>query len=179
MTNVAIQGIKGSYSEEAAMQLMGESAIMIECLDFAETFEQAKNGADFAVVPIRNTIVGEIESTRQLLASSGLKVLDALYLDIRHVLAGATNAKFSDVVSVTSHTEALKQCGKFFNSNPQISARTGTDTASSIRRIATANVISEAAIGSRRAAEIYGARILRERIADDANNRTTFFLIGK
>jgi prephenate dehydratase len=63
--------------------------------------------------------------------------------------------------------------------NPQLQQIIGADTAGSICRIVSEGISTNAAIGSRRAAEIYGAKVLRKDIADDIDNWTTFCLIGK
>jgi chorismate mutase/prephenate dehydratase len=97
---------------------------------------------------------------------------------VQHVLAGTTDANFDDLVSVRSHVEALKQCGRFLATHPHLKQVIGADTASSIKRIVEESNPTHAAIGSRRAAELYGAKILREDIADDIDNWTTFYVIG-
>jgi prephenate dehydratase len=72
----------------------------------------------------------------------------------------------------------LKQCARFIAENAGFRQVIGADTASSIRRVVTENINANSAIGSKRAAEMYGARVLREDIADDPENWTTFYLIG-
>ncbi|CAN5248588.1 hypothetical protein BH10ACI1_BH10ACI1_11740 [soil metagenome] len=179
MSLVAIQGIKGSYSEEATLKLFGGKARILECADFAETFQTLQSGnANYAVVPLKNKIVGEIESAVSLFKKTALRVLDELPLEVRHVLVGTQNATFENLKTVRSHIEALKQCRKFLSEHNQFQQIIGADTASSIRRIVDENNAENAAIGSRRAAEIYGAKILKENIADDLENWTTFYLIG-
>ena len=179
MTRVAIQGVKGSYSEEAVWQLFGGGASIVECCDFDETFAAVRLGdADNAVVPVRNKIVGEICRPVELLAEGSLKVLDKVPLRVRHVLTGTADAKFEDLVSVRSHVEALKQCRNFLAGHPHLTQVVGADTASSVKRIVEESTRTHAAIGSRRAAELYGAKILREDIADDIDNWTTFYLLG-
>ena len=179
MTRVAIQGISGSYSEEAVRKLFGDEATVIECLDFASTFEAVRGGdADHAVVPIENKIVGPIGGASDLLRFGKYKVIEKLPLAVRHVLAGAPGSKFDDLVSVRSHVEALRQCQRFLTSMPHLTQIVGADTASSIRRVVRENDLAHGAIGSRRAAEFYGAEILRENIADDSDNWTIFYLIG-
>ncbi len=179
MNLVAIQGVKGSYSEEAVLKMFGSRAQILECVDFAATFETLQNGnANYAVVPLKNKIVGEIEIAVNLLKQTTLRVLDELPLEVRHVLVGTQDAEFENLKSVRSHVEALKQCRKFLSKNLQLQQIIGADTASSVRRIVEENCAENAAIGSRRAAEIYGAKILKETIADDAENWTTFYLIG-
>jgi len=179
MSLIAIQGVKGSYSEEAVLKMFGNTAQILECEDFAEMFQTLQNGnANYAVVPLKNKIVGEIEIAVNLLKQTSLKVLDELPLEVRHVLVGTQNAEFESLKSVRSHVEALKQCRNFLSKHAQLQQNIGADTASSVRRIIEENAAENAAIASRRAAEIYGAKILKENIADDLENWTTFYLIG-
>jgi prephenate dehydratase len=180
VTRVAIQGVSGSYSEEAARHLLGKGASIIECLTFEETFSAVRLGdADNAVVPVENKIVGEIRQPMELLKAGPFQVLETLALKVQHVLVGTPTAEAEDLVSVRSHVEALKQCRKFLAAHPNLTQIVGADTASSVRRIVEEGDPTKSAIGSRRAAELYGARILRENIADDVDNWTTFYLIGR
>ena len=180
METVAIQGIKGSYSEQAAHAIFNGSTEIVECMSFDETFAKVLGGAaKYAVVPVSNTIVGEIASSNALLKESGLPVLKELSIRVQHVLAGTPDAEFEGLVSVQSHIEALKQCKNFLDANPQLERIGGADTASSIRSVVSEGDATRSAICSSRAAELYGAKILKEDIADDIdNNWTTFYLIG-
>ena len=180
MTRVAIQGIRGSYSDDAVGEIFGASAVIVECTDFAQTFAAVTAGtADNAVVPVRNKIVGDIAGSVRLLHECDLKIVGELSLKVRHVLAGTWEAEFDRVTSVRSHVEALRQCGNFLNAHPRLVRVIGADTASSIRRIVNGDDPTAAAIGSRRAAELYGAKIICEDIADDPDNWTTFYLLEK
>ena len=179
MTRVAIQGVAGSYSEEAAQRLLGSDASIVECRDFQSTFDAIVSGlAEAAVVPVENKIVGRIDQSSDLLTASGYRVVERLSLRVQHVVAGAPGAKFDDVTSVRSHVEALKQCQRFLADHPRMKQVIGADTASSIRRVVEDGDLTKAAIGSRRAALLYGATILAEGIADDPDNWTTFYLIA-
>jgi len=179
MTRVAIQGVTGSYSEEAVRAMLGEDATIVECHDFDATFAAVDSGSvDNAVVPVENTIVGPISGAVELLNNGKYKVLEKMPLKVRHVLAGTRGARFEELVSIRSHVEALKQCRTFLAAYPNIVQVIGADTASSVRRIVDEGIPTRAAIGSRRAAELYGAEIIRENIADDIDNWTVFYLIG-
>ena len=179
MTRVAIQGVTGSYSEEAVRQLFGVEASIVQCQDFDETFSAVREGeADNAVVPVMNKIVGEIRRPMELLVDGRYRVLDKLPLRVQHVLVGTPDSEFVNLATVRSHIEALKQCGRFLAGHPHLTQIVGADTASSVKRIVDEANPVNAAIGSRRAAELYGAKILREEIADDIDNWTTFYLIG-
>jgi prephenate dehydratase len=180
MKKVAIQGIEGSYSEAAAREIVGAEAEILCCRNFEQTFDTLLAGrAFYAVVPLKNKILGFIEKPLELLNKSSVRVLSELPLEIRHVLIGAPDADFASVTTVESHVEALRQCRQFLSENPQIREITGDDTASSVKKIVAARNVGRAAIGSRRAAEIYGGKILKENIADDAENVTWFYLLGR
>ena len=177
MNSVAIQGIHGSYSEAAARQLRPNAEI-VECRDFAETFRAVETGkAGYAVVPVENKIVGEIEGTASVIKSGRFRIVERIQIGVEHVLAGTENAEFGTVATVRSHVEALKQCRKYIGANPRWIEVIGSDTASSVKRIVEQGDPANAAIGSRRAAEIYGAKIIAENIADDDGNWTAFCLI--
>jgi prephenate dehydratase len=179
MTRVAIQGIKGSYSEEAALRLFGDGASIVEYRDFDHTFGALRIGkVDHAVIPVMNKIVGKIERPAKLIEEGGFKVFDQLQLSIKHALLGTANTAIDGLTSVRSHPEALKQCGKFLDAYSRMKTQTCSDTASGVREIVEAANPSQAAIGSVRAAEIYGAAVLFEDIADDTDNWTTFYVIG-
>jgi chorismate mutase / prephenate dehydratase len=179
MTRVAIQGVKGSYSEEAASEILGNEVSLLECDNFDAAFAAVRSGdADNAVIPVENKIVGPIAGTIDLLRAGDWRIIERLALRVRHVLAGVPEARFEGLSSVRSHIEALKQCRTFLTANPQLTQLIGSDTASSVRRVVEENDRTSAAICSPRAAELYQAEILRENVADDIDNWTIFYLIG-
>jgi prephenate dehydratase len=179
MPMIAIQGISGSYSEEAVGKMFGDQAEIVECADFAETFEAvASHRVDYALVPLRNTIIGEVESAVHEFQKTNLKIKDQLLLPVDHVLIGTPDADLGGVEVIRSHAEALKQCRKFLASAGW-TVETGADTASSVRRVVADADPKRAAIASRRACEIYGGKILRENISDQPDNITYFYLVGR
>ncbi|MFN2502007.1 MAG: prephenate dehydratase domain-containing protein [Pyrinomonadaceae bacterium] len=180
MTQVAIQGIVGSYSEEAAIKMLGASVNLLECGDFAAVFQALSAGTALrGIVPVRNKIVGDIAATAELLAANNIRIVDEFDLEIHHILAGTDDAKLADLRSIMSHPEALKQCSVYLAAHPKIKSVAAADTASSVQRISRDNLKQNAAIASARAARIYGAKILSENISNDPKNWTTFALIEK
>jgi chorismate mutase/prephenate dehydratase len=179
MIRVAIQGETGSYSEEAARMLFGDTLAIIGFEDFESAFLAVRHGgADHAVIPIENKIVGDIVAPRELMRSGGYRVYDRVVIEVRHVLAGTGDATLERIESIRSHVEALKQCRLFLDSLGDVRKIICADTASAAREIVAEGDPVNAAICSRRAADIYGARIICENIADDPDNRTTFVVIG-
>lgn len=179
MHSVAIQGATGSYSEEAAVRFFGQAIHIQGFSSFFETFRALlAKSVDYAVVPVKNTIIGEISATVQIFNQTDLRVHDQLSLDIDHVLVGTQSSVLGNIRNVTSHDAALGQCKSFFDRNRQIKKIVGADTGSSIRRVVVDDLPENAAIGSCRAAEIYGGKILLDSVANENINQTTFYLIG-
>lgn len=179
MKQVAIAGIRGSYSESAASEYFNKDDVeLIECSTFEGVFGSLKTGlASHAVIPIRNSIVGEIASTASLMRKNRHEVIGQIKVKVQHVLAGVPESSFEDLVAVRSHAEALLQCSNFLAANPHLEKVPGFDTASSIRSVVVTGLPKYAAICSERAAEIYGAKVLRRNIANMSSNTTTFAVI--
>jgi prephenate dehydratase len=179
MTNVAIQGIKGSYSESAARQLVSDCEL-VPCPTFETAVAAVETGAaEWAVLPLRNRIIGDISAVHRSLNGSSLRKLEEQTLKVEHVLAGVPGASVRGLTEVVSHPEALRQCRRFLGENPQLSVLVGHDTASSLRDVMSAGVAHRAAIASERAAAIYHAAILLEQVADDVDNWTVFGLYSR
>lgn len=178
MTKVAIQGIRGSYSSVAATEAFTDDIELIECNSFEGVFQAMVSGlATHAVLPVRNSTVGKIGATNRLIAEYRPRSLGTLKIRVDHVLAVIAGTSFDDLDSVRSHSEALKQCSKFLGKHPHLRSISGFDTASSVRSVVYDNIVGQAAICSKAAAEIYGAEILCEDIADSRGNMTTFAIL--
>jgi prephenate dehydratase len=73
----------------------------------------------------------------------------------------------------------LAQCQKFFADYPLIERIETDDTAASVARVIKRGDRSRAAIGSERAARLYGGVIIKENLEDDAKNQTRFLLLNQ
>jgi prephenate dehydratase len=74
---------------------------------------------------------------------------------------------------------ALAQCAAFLRTHPGWNPVEALDTAGAVRALAEGRLAADAVIGSRRAAERYGCRVLREAIQDEAANFTTFVVLER
>ncbi|HUX65873.1 MAG TPA: prephenate dehydratase domain-containing protein [Terriglobales bacterium] len=174
---IAIQGIAGCFSEEAALGLHPR-AQLIACPDFAALFAALEEGrAQRALLPVENSIAGPIAEAQALLARHRVRVLADHRHPIEQCLLLLPGADPAQVRRVLSHPVALRQCSRFL-------ARAGWqvepffDTAASAREIVRRGQPDLAAIASARAAAVYGAQVARRGIADRRQNFTRFFLIA-
>lgn len=177
---IAIQGIAGSYSDSAVDTMLGEPTERVPFKDFASTLGAVASGeVDLAVVPTYNSIIGEVGGVNGLIEELGLRKVKISTVRIDHVLVGPPGSNFEGLSEIISHREALRQCDRFLKGHPQLLALEDHDTASAVRRTVEAGKRNRAAIGSRKAAAIYGGEILIEDVADSPNNTTTFCLVKK
>ncbi|MGB7437831.1 MAG: prephenate dehydratase [Candidatus Acidiferrum sp.] len=175
---VGFQGEPGAFSEEAAVQLLGEGITTVPRATFEATFRAIGEGAaDALVVPVENTLAGSVVRVYDLLLKSGLEICGETILPIEHHLLGCPGAEFAWIRAVASHPMALAQCERFFEANPGVKRVPAEDTAGSVREMMERGDKSCAAIAGRRAAAQYGAIFLRENIQDDAENFTRFLLL--
>lgn len=176
---VAFQGEPGAFSEEAAIALLGAKTETVSRATFEALFSSVKDGvADYALAPIENSLAGSVHRSYDLLLESRLQVVGEVILPIAHNLVGTPDASIEDIESAESHPVALAQCEDFFRTHPQIMRVPALDTAGSVREIMLVRDSSRAAIAGERAAEIYGAKVLREHIEDHRENYTRFLLLS-
>ena len=175
---VAIQGIRASFHEEAALKYFGEDIQTIECNSFKQTFEalQSKN-ADYVVMAIENSIAGSILPNYSLLLSYGFPVVGEIYLPIQLHLMALPGVKFEDIKYVTSHPIAIRQCVDFFDEYPHLKIVESNDTAACAKRISDEQLTDTVAIANTLAAKLYGLDVLERRIESNKKNFTRFLIL--
>lgn len=179
LPRVALLGAHGTFSEEAAAKMFGETYELISCSTFERVFAAISEGsADYLLVPLENSLVGSVHRVHELLAQSSLTIVRELSLPVSHCLISCHGATLDSLKTIESHPMALAQCERFFAAHPHLNQIPGSDTAGSVRRIVEACDPTRAAIASRRAALIYGGVILRERLEDAPENHTRFVLLA-
>ena len=178
-TRVAIQGERGSFSEEAAIRLLGEEIEIVPRTTFEGMFSAIGEGAaDCALAPIENSLAGSVHRSFDLLEESALTIIGEVIIPIAHNLIGVPGTTLDRIRVVESHPVALAQCERFFIAHSGLKRIATEDTAGSVREVVSAGDPSRAAIASRRAAEIYGGTILLEHLEDSSQNYTRFLLLS-
>jgi prephenate dehydratase len=178
-SRVAFQGERGAFSEEAAVKLLGEKIVPVPQPTFDATFAAVGRGlADLVLSPIENTLAGSVHKALDLLIESGLSIIAEVVIPISLNLIALPGASLEQITAVESHPVALAQCERFFRAHSEMKRIASEDTAGSVRAIMQAGIPARAAIASRRAAEIYGGKILLEHLEDDPKNYTRFLLLS-
>lgn len=176
---VAFLGERGTFSEEAVLTLSGETSETVSCPTFEELFAAIeRRRADYILAPLENSLVGSVHRCFDLLLEGSLSIVAEIILPISHFLIGCPGASLANIEIVESHPVALAQCERFFAAHPHLKRVAANDTAGSVRRVVESNDLTKAAIGGKRAANIYGGEILQEHLEDFSENYTRFVLLA-
>jgi prephenate dehydratase len=181
VVRVAIQGELGAFSHAAALSALGQEVEIVPRPSFEALYEAAVTGAaDRALVPIENSLAGSIHENYDRLLSSPLHIVGETQLRVEQCLIARPGASLASIRRVASHPVALAQCRRFFAEHPGLEPVTAYDTAGAVQDLLrTGGPVTQAAIGSRLAAEIYGGQILMAEIEDDPQNFTRFLVLAR
>lgn len=178
MIRVAFQGERGAFSEDAVITFFHE-AKTLPCHSLSDVFEAVlRDNVDFGAVPVENSQAGSINETYDLLLNYPLNICGEIDLRISHCLMALPGENLAGIKMVFSHPQALAQCQEFLN-KLEVESLPAYDTAGSAKKIKDEGIRGQAAIASRRAAEIYGLEILAADIETNINNYTKFLIISK
>lgn len=178
--SVAFQGERGAFSYSAATKFFGNKIRDLPCSTFRDVFEALKSGkANFAVVPIENTLHGSVHENYDNLLEYAFPICGETNVRIAHNLIAMPGVRLQDIRRAYSHPVALNQCRNFFLKHNNIKPLSAYDTAGSVKMLRETNETGAGAVASEAAAKIYGGRILKRNIEDDRQNFTRFFLLTK
>ena len=172
---IGFLGPSGSYAEEAASKIQDHLTAFGSIMEVIDAVDQGI--IDLGVVPIENSIEGPVGVTLDLLANDyDLKIRNEIILPISHNLLINEGSSVEDIEIVYSHMQALSQCRKFIE-------KMGAKPVATPSTSGAAEMIkgqkNAAAIGTRKAGEIYGLKIAAENVQDFENNSTRFVVLGK
>ena len=160
------------------MQLLGAKAEVVPFPRFEDVFRAlTRRKIDAAVIPIENTLAGSVHENYDHLLHFDVRIVAETNVRIIHNLIAPPGVRLKDLRKVYSHPVALNQCLRFFARNRKLESTPFYDTAGSVKMIMEEKAPGAAAIASRVAASIYGAKILERSIEDDRRNFTRFFLL--
>lgn len=177
----AFLGPRGTFSEDAAL-LRAETNDLVAFSSFPALVSAVETGlADEAVLPIENSLEGAVSTTLDLLIhETTLRIAGELALPVRHFLITAPGVKLSDVHIVTSHPQPFGQCRRFLDRClPGVEQVAALSTAGAVQDVVASGDGQRAAIGTARAAELYGGSILARDIQDVHTNVTRFVVLTR
>ncbi len=181
--SVAFQGTDGAFSHMAALRHFEQRYDQVDCIGFT-TFIQAaeaveKKDVDVALLPIENTTAGSINDTYDLLGEKNLFIAGEEVIRIIHCLMAPKPVHVENIRRILSHPQAIAQCSKFLYSLPRCHIESYFDTAMAARKVRDDADLSQAAIASSYAAELYGLHIIKRDIINQEENFTRFVVVSR
>lgn len=178
---VSYQGQRGAFSHKAMLRHFDREVEPVSKTEFREIFDAVLDGScDYGMVPIENSLTGSIHQNYDLLLQyPDVRIVGEQKIRIVHNLIGLPNATIPGIRRVTSHPQALAQCGRFLEGYPGWEKVSYYDTAGAVALIALQGDPANAAIASEEAAAEHGMRILKPSIETYVQNYTRFFVIAR
>ena len=177
-SRVVFQGTDGAYSQAAMHKFFSKDVNSFHVQTFRDAMEAIEEGsADFAVLPIENSSAGMVSEMYDLLEEFENYIVGEVILPINHYLVSTENTTLESIERVYSHPQALMQCSKFLDRHGSWQQIGAANTAVAAKKILNENDPTQAAICSEHAAEIYGLKILEEKINHNHNNSTRFIVV--
>jgi prephenate dehydratase len=172
---IAFQGAPGANSHRAVMEYAPD-ALPLPCFGFAEALDAVKEGrAGCAMIPIENSQAGRVADIHFLLPESGLSIVGEFFMPIHHALMALGDGPFE---AAYSHTHALGQSRRYL-AERNIVPLSHADTAGAAAYVKELGDPAIAAIAPAIAADLYGLKIVDNRVEDTEDNTTRFVVLAK
>ena len=173
---IAFQGAPGANSHRAVNE-WDPDALPLPCFSFAAAIEAVEQGrAGCAMIPIDNSQAGRVADIHFLLPESGLSIVGEHFLAIHHArMATDDSGPFKGAFS---HPHALSQSRHYLRER-NIVPLAHADTAGAAAHVAELGDRQFAAIAPKLAADLYGLKIVDERVEDATDNTTRFVVLAR
>jgi prephenate dehydratase len=172
---IAFQGEAGANSDMACRAAFPYMTTL-PCPTFETAMGAVQAGkAEFAMIPVENSIAGRVADLHSLLPHTRLKIVAEHFQRVEHCLVALPGATLKTVKTVKSHVQALSQCRNFLKKH-RFQPLVHADTAGAAREIAEDGDPQVGAIASSLAARIYELKVLARNI-EDADHNTTRMLV--
>lgn len=183
-TKIALAGIEGSFSEEAALtyaRKKGYEPELVYAVTAADCFGAVLKDqtADLGVVALENSNGGVVHETVYAMAQYLFSIEEIFEIDVRQNLMVKPGTNPGDVTLITSHPQALAQCKMYLKRKwSGVDLKEHADTALAAKDLAEGKLPSTAAvIASSRAADLFELEILEPNVQDLKFNFTSFLAI--
>ena len=177
-TRVAFLGPAGTFSQQAAYKQFGHEIDALAESDIDACFQAVETGrADFAVVPVENSIEGAVGRTLDLIVTTSLRICGEVVMPIHQTLM-RQSGEFAGIARVYGHAQSLAQCQQWLARHlPHAERVAVVSNADGARR--AAEEADAATLGAEAAAALYGLQVLARNVEDEASNTTRFLVLGK
>jgi prephenate dehydratase len=176
-------GPPGTFSEEAVRSAPDAGdATLVALPTVRDTVMAVHDGAvERAVVPIENALEGPVGVTLDTLADddTDVEIVGEVVIAVSPCLIARDGTPLDAIERVLSHPQATSQCARFLREQLPGAVVAAADSTAEAVRIVVAQPAPWAALGTRRAAELYGASVLAAGVEDEPGNATRFVWLAR
>ncbi|MBP5183764.1 MAG: chorismate mutase [Lachnospiraceae bacterium] len=171
--NVAYGGVEGAYAYIASKRMFPEAKLNSKA-DFLAAYSSVESGeCDIAVLPIENSLAGEVGEVMDLIYRGPLHINRVFDLPIKHHLLGIKGSTREGIKTVISHPQALAQCNSYVHKNG-LETQTAANTSAAAAKAVELNDVTVGVIASEETAQMFGLEILDSDIQNALVNTTRF-----
>ena len=179
---IAFLGPFGTFTEQALRQVAPEEAELIPLTSPPLAMKAVREGrADWAVVPIENSIEGGVNATLDALADYPQLVIRAeMLVPITFHLAVRPGTRAEDIRKIGTHPHAWAQCrGWVEETFPGAIHVPATSTAAAAELLSDGDASFDAALCNAVSVNTYGLEALFTDVADNPGAITRFVLVAR
>ncbi|MEW1980336.1 prephenate dehydratase [Citricoccus sp. NPDC079358] len=176
-------GPAGTFTEAALRQVPGAEEAQCDPVGSVITAlaEVRQGTADYAVVPIENSVEGGVTATLDdIAADDNLQIRREILVPISFVLVGRRPLELNEIQTVSTHTHGWAQVRNWAAAHiPQAEFVPGNSTAGAARGLLDDSTTYDAAVCAPLVAEQTGLPVLASAIEDTAGAVTRFVLVSR
>ena len=179
--SIGYLGPEGTYTQEACKAFFNDEGNCIPYKTVDDSIAALINKEnDFAVIPQENTIGGAvIDYVDSVIKNKELYVVGEVELPINQNLLTLKDAQLSDIKTVYSHKQGIAQSKEFLEKElPNAEVIEVSSTAEGAKKVSESKDKSIAAICSAGCADVYGLKVLAEKIQNNDLNKTRFYVLS-
>jgi prephenate dehydratase/chorismate mutase/prephenate dehydratase len=182
---VGIQGGKGSFNEEACKYYLSRTPEQPYEIKYLHTTENVLRALHEGLVDrgqfaLHNSLGGIVRESIDAMARFNFHIVEEFAIKIAHALMISSGVSFSEVDTIMTHPQVLRQCRNNLDKkyqNLRLISGEGdmVDTAKVAECIASGKLPSHVAtVGSTALSSVYGLKIVEEGLQDSNENFTSF-----
>lgn len=186
---VAVQGRSYSSGRLAAEQHFAHitneelASVPIE-LQACNTYKDCvdlltSNEADYAMLPIENTLSGAINESYEILMQGRCSIVGEEKIKLSYVLMGLNGQSLKDIRTIVCTPHTISVCSRFLNTNNHIKVEALNDPSALAERIKDEKLNSHALIAPKALADSIGLDIIDENVANQQSIYARYLVLGR
>ncbi len=185
---IGIQGGKGSFNEEAALDYVKRNKISAFKIKYLYTSEKVlravhEGAVDYGLFAVHNAAGGVVEESMHAMARYKFRIVEKFSIHIRHCLMKRKDTDRSNIHTIMAHSQVFLQCSNTLKKRyPTLQQKVGEgdliDTASAAKALAGGEVdINTFILGPEILSRLYNFDVIDKNLQDLKKNLTGFFLV--